>query len=154
MESGKRGSRARRNPEGEIRVHEEKLSEARRKASRLSRSLKQKERKIADLEKALERSNEWEKQLMTLSVLSRVLNSTLEHRTVRRRAMAAREAAHELRVGCVRMSMHIGRLSVRLEGVCPGRRSGYPAQWCGRPGFRFENGTLAMAVFEREGRAG
>jgi HD-GYP domain-containing protein (c-di-GMP phosphodiesterase class II) len=99
MENGKRGSRARRNPEGEIRGHEEKLSEARRKASQLSRSLKQKDRKIADLQKALERSNESEKQLMTLSVLSGVLNSTLEHRTVRRRAMQAATELMKAEVG-------------------------------------------------------
>ena len=89
MATGERRSKAPRNPEEEIRDYKKKLSEVSRRASRLDRSLKQKEREIRDLQNAIERSNEWEKQLVTLMVLSRILNSTLEHRTVRRRAMQA-----------------------------------------------------------------
>ena len=99
MVTSEKRSEAARNSEQEIREYEEKLSEARRKASQLSRSLKQREREIRDLEKALERSNEWEKQLMTLTVLSQILNSTLEHRTVRRRAMQAATELMKAEVG-------------------------------------------------------
>jgi putative nucleotidyltransferase with HDIG domain len=99
MATGERRTKAPRSSEGEIREYEKKLSEARRKASQLSRSLKLKEREIRDLQKALERSNEWEKQLMTLTVLSQILNSTLEHRTVRRRAMQAATELMKAEVG-------------------------------------------------------
>jgi putative nucleotidyltransferase with HDIG domain len=77
----------------------QKLLEARRKVEQLSRSLKRKEREVRDLKKALEKSNEWEKQLITLTVLSRILNSTLEHRTVRRRAMQAATELMQAEVG-------------------------------------------------------
>ena len=99
MVTSEKRSEAARNSEQEIREYEEKLSEARRKASQLGRSLKQREREIRDLQKALERSNEWEKQLMTLTVLSQILNSTLEHRTVRRRAMQAATELMKAEVG-------------------------------------------------------
>jgi putative nucleotidyltransferase with HDIG domain len=99
MATGERRTKAPRSSEGEIREYEKKLSEARRKASQLSRSLKLKEREIRDLQKALERSNQWEKQLMTLTVLSQILNSTLEHRTVRRRAMQAATELMKAEVG-------------------------------------------------------
>ncbi len=91
--------KAPRNSGGEIREYEKKLAETRRKAAQLSRSLKQKEREVRDLQRALEKSNKWEKQLMTLSVLSRILNSTLEHRTVRRRAMQAATELMKAEVG-------------------------------------------------------
>ncbi len=99
MASGERSSKAPRNSEEEIRDYKKKLSEVSRKASRLDRSLKQKEREIRDLQKAIERSHEWEKQLMTLTVLSRILNSTLEHRTIRRRAMQAATELMKAEVG-------------------------------------------------------
>ncbi len=99
MATGERRSKAPRNPEEEIRDYKKKLSEVSRRASRLDRSLKQKEREIGDLQNAIERSNEWEKQLMTLMVLSRILNSTLEHRTVRRRAMQAATELMKAEVG-------------------------------------------------------
>ena len=99
MATGEGRTKAPRSSEGEIREYEKKLSEARRKASQLSRSLKLKEREIRDLQKALERSNQWEKQLMTLTVLSQILNSTLEHRTVRRRAMQAATELMKAEVG-------------------------------------------------------
>jgi HD-GYP domain-containing protein (c-di-GMP phosphodiesterase class II) len=97
--TGERRSKAPRNPEEEIRDYKKKLSEVSRRASRLDRSLKQKEREIRDLQNAIERSNEWEKQLVTLMVLSRILNSTLEHRTVRRRAMQAATELMKAEVG-------------------------------------------------------
>ena len=99
MATGERRSKAPRNPEEEIRDYKKKLSEVSRRASRLDRSLKQKEREIRDLQNAIERSNEWEKQLVTLMVLSRILNSTLEHRTVRRRAMQAATELMKAEVG-------------------------------------------------------
>jgi HD-GYP domain-containing protein (c-di-GMP phosphodiesterase class II) len=92
-------SKAPWNSDGQIRGYEKKLTEARKKAAQLSRSLKQKETEVRDLQRALEKSNEWEKQLMTLTVLSRILNSTLEHRTVRRRAMQAATELMKAEVG-------------------------------------------------------
>jgi putative nucleotidyltransferase with HDIG domain len=97
--TGERRSKATRNSEEGIRDYKKKLSEVSRRASRLDRSLKQKEREIRGLRKAIERSHEWEKQLLTLSVLSRILNSTLEHRTVRRRAMQAATELMKAEVG-------------------------------------------------------
>jgi len=97
--TSERRSKAPRNSEEEIRDYKKKLSEVNRRASRLDRSLKQKEREIRGLKKAIERSHEWEKQLLTLSVLSRILNSTLEHRTVRRRAMQAATELMKAEVG-------------------------------------------------------
>jgi putative nucleotidyltransferase with HDIG domain len=97
--TGERKSKAPRNPEEEIRDYKKKLSEVSRRASRLDRSLKQKEREVRGLRKAIEKSHEWEKQLLTLSVLSRILNSTLEHRTVRRRAMQAATELMKAEVG-------------------------------------------------------
>ncbi len=99
MVTGERRSKAPRNSEAKIRDYQRKLSEASRRASRLDRSLKQKESEIRGLRKAIERSHEWEKQLLTLSVLSRILNSTLEHRTVRRRAMQAATELMKAEVG-------------------------------------------------------
>ena len=99
MATGESSSKTNQDLKEEVRDYEEKLSEVRRKASRLNRSLKQKEREIRDLQKAIERSHEWEKQLMTLTVLSRILNSTLEHRTVRRRAMQAATELMKAEVG-------------------------------------------------------
>ena len=99
MATSERRSKAPRNSEEEIRDYKKKLSEVNRRASRLDRSLKQKEREIRGLRKAIERSHEWEKQLLTLSVLSRILNSTLEHRTVRRRAMQAATELMKAEVG-------------------------------------------------------
>ena len=99
MATSERISKTPRNSEEEIREYKKKLSEVSRKASRLDRSLKQKEREIRDLQKAIEISHEWEKQLMTLTVLSRILNSTLEHRTVRRRAMQAATELMKAEVG-------------------------------------------------------
>ena len=99
MATGESSSKTNQDLKEEVRDYEEKLSEVRRKASRLNRSLKQKEREIRDLQKAIEKSHEWEKQLMTLTVLSRILNSTLEHRTVRRRAMQAATELMKAEVG-------------------------------------------------------
>jgi putative nucleotidyltransferase with HDIG domain len=98
MTTGTKRSTVPRNTDV-IGDYEERLSEARKEGARLSRSLKQKERELRDVRKALERSSEWEKQLMTLTVLSRVLNSTLEHRTVRRRAMQAATELMRAEVG-------------------------------------------------------
>ncbi|UCD72313.1 MAG: HD domain-containing protein [Syntrophobacterales bacterium] len=99
MATGERRSKAPRNVEEEIRNYKKKVSEVSRRASRLNRSLKQKEREIRELQKAIEKSHEWEKQLLTLTVLSRILNSTLEHRTVRRRAMQAATELMKAEVG-------------------------------------------------------
>ena len=99
MATSERRSKAPRNPAEEIRDYKKKLTEVSRRASQLDRSLKQKEREIRGLKKAIERSHEWEKQLLTLSVLSRILNSTLEHRTVRRRAMQAATELMKAEVG-------------------------------------------------------
>jgi HD-GYP domain-containing protein (c-di-GMP phosphodiesterase class II) len=98
MATGRRRSTAPQNTDV-MGDYKEKLSEARKDAARLSRSLKQREKEIRDLRKALERSNEWEKQLLTLTVLSQILNSTLEHRTVRRRAMQAATELMKAEVG-------------------------------------------------------
>jgi HD-GYP domain-containing protein (c-di-GMP phosphodiesterase class II) len=99
MAAGETRSEAPGNSGGQIREYEKKLKEARNKAAQLSRSLKQKEREVRDLQGALDKSNEWEKQLITLTVLSRILNSTLEHRTVRRRAMQAATELMKAEVG-------------------------------------------------------
>ena len=99
MATGGRRSKASRNSEEELSEYGQQLLEARRRAEQLSRSLKRKEREVRDLKKALEKSNEWEKQLMTLTVLSQILNSTLEHRTVRRRAMQAATELMKAEVG-------------------------------------------------------
>jgi len=99
MAAGKTRSKASGNSGAQIREYEQKLTEAKGKAAQLSRSLKQKEREVRDLQRALEKSNEWEKQLITLTVLSRILNSTLEHRTVRRRAMQAATELMKAEVG-------------------------------------------------------
>ena len=99
MAAGETRSKAPGNPGVDIREYEKKLKEARSKAAQLSRSLKQTEREARDLQRALEKSNEWEKQLITLAVLSRILNSTLEHRTVRRRAMQAATELMKAEVG-------------------------------------------------------
>ncbi len=99
MPTGERRAKSSRNFGEDLREYRQELLETRRKASQLSRSLQQKERELRDLKKALEKSNEWEKQLMTLTVLSKVLNSTLEHRTVRRRAMQAATELMKAEVG-------------------------------------------------------
>jgi len=66
--------------------------EVSRKASQCDRSLKQREGKVRDLQKGLTK-------LVTLTELSRILNSTLEPRTVRRRAMQAATELMEAEVG-------------------------------------------------------
>ena len=99
MAAGETRSKAPGNPGGDIREYEKKLKDARSKAAQLSRLLKQKERETRDLQRALDKSNEWEKQLITLTVLSRILNSTLEHRSVRRRAMQAATELMKAEVG-------------------------------------------------------
>jgi putative nucleotidyltransferase with HDIG domain len=99
MATGERRSKASPNSKEKPSENGQRLLEARRKAEQLSRSLKRKEREVRDLKKALEKSNEWEKQLITLTVLSRILNSTLEHRTVRRRAMQAATELMQAEVG-------------------------------------------------------
>jgi putative nucleotidyltransferase with HDIG domain len=99
MATGEGRSKASPNSKEKPSEYGQRLLEAERKAEQLSRSLKRKERKVRDLKKALEKSNEWEKQLITLTVLSRILNSTLEHRTVRRRAMQAATELMQAEVG-------------------------------------------------------
>ena len=99
MAAGKRTSMEARDLEQEIREYKRKLAETGRKASRLDRALQKKEKQIRDLQEAIEKSHEWEKQVMTLMVLSRILNSTLEHRTVRRRAMQAATELMKAEVG-------------------------------------------------------
>ena len=99
MATGERRSKASPNSEEKLSEYGQELMEARKRAEQLSRSLKRKEREVHDLKKALEKSNEWEKQLVTLTVLSRILNSTLEHRTVRRRAMQAATELMQAQVG-------------------------------------------------------
>jgi putative nucleotidyltransferase with HDIG domain len=81
-----------RNLKEEIRDYKKQLSEMIGKSSRLDRSLKEREGEVRDLQKGL-------KKLVTLTELSQILNSTLEPRTVRRRAMEAATELMEAEVG-------------------------------------------------------
>jgi len=92
VEIGEKSSKTLRNLQEQIGDYREKLSGMRRKASRVGRSLKQKEGEIRDFQKSLNK-------LVTLTELGRILNSTLEPGTVRRRAMQAATELMEAEVG-------------------------------------------------------
>jgi len=89
---GEKTDKTPRNLKEEMRDYKEKLLEVSRKASRCGRSLKQREGEVRDLQKTLTK-------LVTLTELSRILNSTLEPGTVRRRAMQAATELMEAEVG-------------------------------------------------------
>ena len=89
---GEKTAKTPRNLKEEMRDYKEKLLEVSRKASRCGRSLKQREGEVRDLHKTLTK-------LVTLTELSRILNSTLEPGTVRRRAMQAATELMEAEVG-------------------------------------------------------
>ena len=92
MTMGEKTDKTPRNLKEEMRDYKEKLLEVSRKASRCGRSLKQREGEVRDLQKTLTK-------LVTLTELSRILNSTLEPGTVRRRAMQAATELMEAEVG-------------------------------------------------------
>jgi HD-GYP domain-containing protein (c-di-GMP phosphodiesterase class II) len=97
--SHKKASTSSRNVKRGIKASERMSHEKSRKGPGLDRSPRLQEGEMRDLQETVKRFEERARQLVTLTELSRILNSTLEHKAVKRRAMEAATQLMKAEVG-------------------------------------------------------